>query len=140
LPLSEINRGQISTRFELQAVTQGITVKIIFINNNEVIVKKLSLLIAIITLSSACTWVKVSEDGSKVAVTNMANVSNCEKLRNVTTKVKASVGPIDRNDQKVGTELATMARNEAVNFGGDTVVPTSGINNGSQSFAIYKCK
>ena len=70
----------------------------------------------------------------------MANVRNCEKLRNVNVKVKASVGPIDRNADKVATELANLARNEAASFGGDTVVPTSEIENGSQTFAVYKCK
>lgn len=102
--------------------------------------KKLSVLIAIISLSTACTWVKVNEDGSKVAVTHMNHVANCEKVRNVTVKVKASLGPVDRNAEKVATELATLARNEAVNFGGDTIVPTSAVENGSQSFAVYKCK
>lgn len=105
--------------------------------------KKLSVLLfasVIISLASACTWVKVSDDGSKVAVTHMSNVANCEKVRNVSVKVKANLGPIDRNDNKVSTELATLARNEAVRFGGDTVVPTSPIADGSQDFAVYKCK
>lgn len=104
--------------------------------------KKLSVLlsVAIISLGSACTWVKVSDEGSKVAVTHMANVGNCEKIRNVNVKVKANLGPIDRNDDKVTTELANLARNEAVRFGGDTVVPTSPVNSGSRDFAVYKCK
>lgn len=102
--------------------------------------KKLSILVAIISLSSACTWVKVSEDGNRVAVTNMANVGGCEKVRNVSVRVKASVGPVDRNDAKVATELATMARNEAVRFGGDTIVPTSQVTDGAQDFAVYKCR
>lgn len=102
--------------------------------------KKLSVLIAIISLSSACTWVKVNEEGSKVAVTHINHVSNCEKLRNVTVKVTSNLGPVDRKAEKVATELATMARNEAVNFGGDTIVPTSPVEDGRQSFAVYKCK
>lgn len=105
--------------------------------------KKLSVLlsaVALMGLGSACTWVKVSDDGSKVAVTHMANVANCEKVRNVSVKVKANLGPIDRKDEKVTTELATLARNEAVRFGGDTIVPTSPVTDGSQDYAVYKCK
>lgn len=102
--------------------------------------KHIIFLLAIASLSSACTWVKVSEDATRVAVTDLSHVNNCEKVRNVNVKVKASVGPIDRNDTKVATELATLARNEAINFGGDTVAPTSDIKNGQQSFAVYKCK
>src|SRR5690606_40894215 len=77
--------------------------------------KTLSILIAIVTLSSACTWVKVNESGTSVAVANMANVRNCEKLRNVNVKVKASVGPIDRNADKVATELAKDRKSTRLN-------------------------
>src|SRR5690606_11674848 len=110
------------------------------IHNEEVCMKTMSILIAIVTLSSACTWGKVNESGTSVAVANMANVRNSEKLRNVNVNVKSSVGRIDRNDDKVATELANLARNEAASFGGDTVVPTSAVENGSQSFGVYKCK
>lgn len=102
--------------------------------------KQLSVLLVAISLCSACTWVKVNEDGSKVAVTHMSHVANCEKVRNVNVKVKSNLGPVDRNAEKVATELATLARNEAVNFGGDTVVPTTPVENGRQSFAVYRCK
>lgn len=101
---------------------------------------KFIFILTIASLGSACTWVKVSEDGTGVAVANMANVRDCEKVRNVRVSVKSNLGPIDRNSDKVATELANLARNEAVNFDGDTVVPTSAIENGSQSFGVYKCK
>jgi hypothetical protein len=103
-------------------------------------VKNLVFLFAFISMSSACTWVKVNEDATRVAVTDLAHVTNCEKVRNVNVKVKASVGPMDRSSTKVATELATLARNEAINFGGDTVAPTSEIRDGRQSFGVYKCK
>ena len=102
--------------------------------------KKIILLAALASLSSACTWVKVSDEGNDVAVSDVANVWNCEKLRTVSVKVTNAVGPIDRSSDKVATELATMARNEAAKFDGDTVVPMSEIKDGSQDFAVYKCK
>lgn len=102
--------------------------------------QKVMLLLALAGLSSACTWVKVTDDGAHVAVSSPAHVQGCDKKRNVYVKVKDGLGPIDRNADKVATELATMARNEAVKFGGDTVVPTSAISDGSQEFAVYKCK
>lgn len=102
---------------------------------------KLVFILTIVGLSTtACTWVKVNEGGSKVAVTSIDHVSNCEKVRNVNVKVKSNLGPVDRSSEKVATELATLARNEAVNFGGDTIVPTSEVKQGRQSFAVYKCK
>jgi hypothetical protein len=102
--------------------------------------KKLSiLLIAIAAATSSCTWVKVTEKGSSVAVANTANVRGCENLREVTVSVTSKVGFIKRDADKVATELANLARNEAVNFGGDTIVPSSTIENGRQSFNVYKC-
>jgi hypothetical protein len=103
--------------------------------------KKTSLmLIALASLTSACTWVKVSEQGSSVAVANAANVRSCEKVRTVNVKVKDNfVGSMKRDPNKVATELTNMARNEATQFGGDTVVPVTLIQDGRQSFDVYKC-
>lgn len=102
--------------------------------------KKLSLLvIAIAAASSGCTWVKVSDKGSSVAVANAANVRGCENVREVTVSVTSKVGFVKRDQDKVATELANLARNEAVSFSGDTIVPSSTIENGRQSFNVYKC-
>ncbi len=102
--------------------------------------KKLSLtLIAIAAVTSSCTWVKVSEQASSVAVANAANVRSCVYLNEVSVSVPNKVGFINRNTDKVATELATMARNEAATDGGDTIVPSSGVEKGRQRFNVYKC-
>lgn len=103
--------------------------------------KKLSLLlVAVVGLTSACTWVKVSEQGANIAVANAANVRNCEKVRNVNVKVKDNfVGSMKRDPNKVATELTNLARNEAAAFDGDTIVPVSLVKDGRQSFDVYKC-
>lgn len=103
--------------------------------------KKMSLLlIAIASLTTACSWVKVSESGSSVAVANAANVRSCDKVRTVNVKVKDNfVGSMKRDPNKVATELTNMARNEASQFGGDTVVPVTLVQDGRQSFDVYKC-
>jgi hypothetical protein len=98
------------------------------------------LLIALASLTSACTWVKVNEQGGTVAVANAANVRSCEKVRTVNVKVKDNfVGSMKRDPNKVATELTNMARNEASQFGGDTVVPVTLVQDGRQSFDVYKC-
>lgn len=104
--------------------------------------KKLSTILAVtlVSLTSACSWVKVSEQGSNVAVANAANVRSCENVRTVNVKVKDNfVGSMKRDPGKVATELTNMARNEATQYGGDTVVPVSQIKDGRQSFDVYKC-
>lgn len=97
------------------------------------------LLIALTAATSGCTWVKVSEQASNVAVANAANVRGCKQMSEISVSVPNKVGFIQRDADKVATELATMARNEAAGDGGDTVVPSSGIENGRQSFNVYKC-
>lgn len=102
--------------------------------------KKLSLIvIALAAISSSCTWVKVSEIGSSVAVANKANVRGCKNLSEVTVSVTSKVGFYKRDADKVATELTNLARNEAAGLGGDTIVPSSTIENGKQSFNVYKC-
>ncbi len=102
--------------------------------------KKIAFALTLISLASACTWVKVDDAGSRVAVTNMSQVDACERLRTVNVKITASLGPVDRSADKVSTELRNMARNEAAKFGGDTIVPVSEVQNGEQSFGVYRCK
>ena len=103
--------------------------------------KKLSLtLLALAAITSSCTWVKVSETGSTVAVANAANVRGCKNLSEVTVSVTSKVGFYQRNADKVATELANLARNEAAGLGGDTIVPSTGIDNGKQSFNVYRCR
>ncbi len=102
--------------------------------------KKLLVTLFVFTaLMSSCTWVKPTEQGKGVAVANPSNVRGCENVREVTVSVTHKLGFIARNEDKVATELSTLARNEAVNFSGDTVVPSSKIENGRQSFNVYKC-
>lgn len=102
--------------------------------------KKISLAaLAILAVSSGCTWVKPTDQGSKVAVANASNVRGCENVREVTVSVTSKIWFYQRDADKVATELTTLARNEAVNFNGDTIVPSSKIENGRQSFEVYKC-
>lgn len=103
--------------------------------------KKTAFLVAaVVSLTTACSWVKVNEQGSSVAVANAANVRNCDKVRTVNVRVKDNfVGSMKRDPNKIATELTNMARNEASHFNGDTIVPASLVNDGRQSFDVYRC-
>lgn len=102
--------------------------------------KKVALLaLTALTFTTGCTWVKVTDQGSRVAVANAANVRGCENMREVTVSVTSKIWFYERNADKVATELTNLARNEAVNFKGDTIVPSTKIKDGRQSFEVYKC-
>lgn len=95
--------------------------------------------LVLVAACSGCTWVKVTEKGSSVAVANASNVRGCQNVREVTVSVTSKVWFYKRDADKVATELTNLARNEAVNFNGDTIVPSSKIQDGRQSFDVYKC-
>jgi hypothetical protein len=100
---------------------------------------KLVLIGALITLTSACTWVEVTDEGESVVLGSQANVRGCQQLSTTNVSVKDHVGPINRSADKVATELQNLARNEAARLGGDTIVPVAEPSDGRQSFMVYRC-
>lgn len=99
--------------------------------------KILSLLITV--LIASCSWVKLTPEGEKVRVLSMNEVSSCKKLGKTTTNLKDKIAGIKRNEKKVQKEMQALARNSAADMGGDTVVPVSEIQEGKQTFEVYKC-
>ena len=57
-----------------------------------------------------------------------------------TLSVLSSLGPITRSAEAVEDNLLQMARNEAVDKGGDTVVKGASMEYGKRSYEIFKCK
>lgn len=91
-------------------------------------------------LTSGCTWVDPIPGASSVTLVTPAHVSNCKSIGTTTSQVKAKIGIINRNDEKVAGELLTLAQNSAVEVGGDTLVAEGAPSEGTQRFRIYKCK
>jgi hypothetical protein len=98
---------------------------------------KLSI-IAAITLLSACSSLKLTESGEKVRVLDPADVSSCRELGRSNNKVTASLG-IERPADTIEKELRIIGRNSAARMGGDTIVPLTVVENGEQTFVVYKC-
>lgn len=96
------------------------------------------LLAGLLTLSS-CTWVQPVPGASRVTLVMPEHVSQCQLLGTGTFQVKAQVGPIHRNEAKVREELLTLAKNSAVEMGGDTLVAEGPPTRGSQRFKTFKC-
>ena len=102
---------------------------------NRILIAACGLLIMI----SGCTWVKPSQEAENVKVMNADDVANCKKVARTTHSVKADVFGVERKNEKVQTELETLARNAAPEYGGNVVVPDTEIEDGKQSFNVYKC-
>ena len=101
--------------------------------------RKLSALLCLSLLISACTWVKPTERGTNVKVAGPGEVSHCRKIGTSTVSVLDNVAGLPRSYRTLTEELATLARNEAANLNGDTVVPAGEIVNGQQVFDVYDC-
>jgi hypothetical protein len=88
-------------------------------------------------------WVKLTPEGEQIRVLEKKEVASCKKLGETTASLKAKVGPFDRSTKKVQTELQYLARNSAAadfkDKGADTVVPESDLEEGRQTFAVYRC-
>jgi MinD superfamily P-loop ATPase len=90
--------------------------------------------------TSGCTWVDPIPGASSVTLVTPAHVSNCKSVGTTISQVKAKIGIINRNDEKVAGELLTLAQNSAVEVGGDTLVAEGTPSEGTQKFRIYKCR
>jgi hypothetical protein len=87
---------------------------------------------------SACSSLKLTEDGEKVRVLDPAEVSSCKNLGRTNTSVTDRV-IFERPADSVAEELQIVARNSAARMGGDTIVPLTVIEEGQQTFEVYKC-
>lgn len=94
--------------------------------------------IALLILSS-CVWVDLTDEGGNVRVLTQNELgSTCRQTGTTRVEVLDRV-ILERAASNVMLELQAMARNEAAERGDDTVVATSPIVDGEQTFALYRC-
>jgi len=100
--------------------------------------KNTLILIAATALLSACSGIKLTNAGEKVRILDPGEVSSCRKLGKTNNAVTARV-VVERPEDAIAKELRILARNSAAGMGGDTIVPLTVIENGQQTFEVYKC-
>ncbi|MDP3699333.1 MAG: DUF4156 domain-containing protein [Hylemonella sp.] len=76
----------------------------------------------------------------QVVLAKESEVANCKSLGRSTLSVLSTLGPITRSAEAVEDNLLQMARNEAIDKGGDTVVKGNSLEYGKRSFEVFKCK
>lgn len=104
--------------------------------------KTLLLPLAAALLLGGCSSTLIGEriGADQVALADATQVSKCKSLGRTTLSVLSSLGPITRSAEAVEDNLLQMARNEAVDKGGDTVVKGASMEYGKRSYEIFKCK
>jgi hypothetical protein len=100
--------------------------------------KQIICMISAAMLLSACSSLKLTEGGEKVRVLDPAEISTCKNMGRTNTSVTARV-VIERPADTIAEELSIVARNSAARMGGDTIVPLTVIEDGQQTFVVYKC-
>ena len=101
--------------------------------------KKLLLVLTLVILQG-CTWVKLDAAGEQVRVVEKQHVQHCQRLGKTTVSVKSTVVGVERKQEAMQQELEILARNNAADIQGDTIVAISEIEDGSRVYDIYRCK
>ncbi|MCP4471332.1 MAG: DUF4156 domain-containing protein [Gammaproteobacteria bacterium] len=100
--------------------------------------KKITCIVSAAILLSACSTLKLTHGGEKVRVLEPGEISSCKNLGKTNTSVTARI-IVARPTETIAEELQVVARNSAARMGGDTIVPLTVIEEGQQTFVVYKC-
>ncbi len=92
-----------------------------------------------VTGLAGCTWVDLEPAAEDVLILKPEQTKECNALRRTTSEVLDKVGFMNRNKKKMASELVTLARNTAIEYGGNAVVADSEIEGGKQTFIILDC-
>jgi len=93
-----------------------------------------------VLLVSSCTWVKLSQEANNIELKNSGELAACQRVGVATAQTKSNIWFYQRDQETVAEEALTLARNEAVKMGGNTLISMGELVNGRQQFAVYLCK
>ena len=98
--------------------------------------------VLLITTLSGCAsdLIDVRKGSERVSLAETSQVGSCQSKGEITVSVLAEVGFISRSVEAVEANLLQLARNSAIESGGDTVVKGHSPEFGKRTFAIYKCR
>lgn len=101
--------------------------------------KKLFMVIMLLALQG-CAWVELNPAGEQVKVVETEHVEGCKLLGKTTVSVKSTIAGVGRDEEDMQQELEVLARNNAAEIQGDTIVAISGIEDGKRVYNVYRCK
>lgn len=105
--------------------------------------KPLSLALGALLLSalSGCAdrLIDARVGAETVSMADASQVSKCQSKGNTTVGVLSSVAFYTRSAEAVEENLLKLARNAAIDAGGDTLVKGNSTEYGKREFFIYKC-
>jgi len=102
---------------------------------------RLVLLSSAVLLFAACRteWVQLTPEGQGVRVATPTEVANCTRAGTANVSALGSIGFVQRSARQLQDELIRLARNEAGDMQANRIVAESPIDEGRQTFGIYRC-
>lgn len=76
----------------------------------------------------------------RVSQADASQVSGCQSKGAITVSVLSKIVFFNRSADDVEANLYQLARNDAVDYGADTVVKGDSPKFGERAFALYKCR
>lgn len=101
--------------------------------------RRLLMPMLVAALSAGCVFVQPTAEGKKVRLLAPHEVERCRSLGTLTSQVADRVGAILRSREAVQEDVLINAQNAAAEMGGDTIVATSELEGGKQTFGVYRC-
>lgn len=101
--------------------------------------KRIAILLPAVAFTGACAMVNLSDAGAGVRLAKPEAVATCTNLGRVTASVVHKAGFIPRHPDAVQENLNVTAKNSAAGMGADTIVPASNVQDGRQTFDVYRC-
>lgn len=89
----------------------------------------------------ACSssWVQVTPEGQGVRVATTQDIASCTRVGTANVNAVDNIGFVQRGAARLQEELISLARNEGGRLGGNRVVPESTIEDGRQTFGVFRC-
>ncbi len=96
---------------------------------------------SLLAVLSGCadSLIQVEPGSERVTLADANQVSDCQRIGKTSVNVVAQVGIYSRAVADVDANLLQLARNGAIEEGGDTVVAGERQDIGKRTFLIYKC-
>ncbi len=97
-------------------------------------------LVAVPLFVAGCSFVALEEGADDVEILQADQVEACERVGRTRVSTADRIGFIPRGEPAIKKDLDRLARNSAVDLGGDTAVRQSDIEDGKATYEVFQCR
>ena len=100
------------------------------------------ILLILTSILSGCAshLIEVKKGSDQIVILDANKISGCELKGKVNVSVLSKIGFITRNKEDVEANLDQLARNNALEMQGNTIVKLDSSEFGRREYSIYQCK